>query len=80
MRIIGFFISSLHKKENKNYAKKSISKRYFYINDVISDGIRHDLLQYLPECGRNEQRSIPDGFRRTENHVAGCLRSGICFR
>ena len=43
-------------------------------------GLRHDLLQYLPECGRNEQRSIPDGFRRTENHVAGCLRSGICFR
>ena len=48
-------------------------------DDVFSDGIRHDLLQYLPECGRNEQRSIPDGFRRTENHVAGCLRSGICL-
>ena len=52
----------------------------FYTDDVFSDGIRHDLLQYLPECGRNEQRSIPDGFRRTENHVAGCFRAGICIR
>ena len=42
--------------------KNFISKCYFYINDVISDGIRHDLLQYLPECGRNEQRSILMAF------------------
>ena len=27
----------------------------FTLNDVFSDGLRYDLLQYLPECGRNEQ-------------------------
>ena len=34
-----------------------------YPDDVLSHGLRHDLLQHFPEHRRNEQPGIPDGLR-----------------
>ena len=35
--------------------KTLVSKRYFYTDDVIFDGLCHGLLQYRTEHGWNEQ-------------------------
>ena len=39
----------------------------------VRDGLCHDLLQHRPQHRWNEQPGISHGFRRNEDHVAGCL-------